>query len=311
MPPTLSVVVPVYNEEAVLPIFVEQLRPVLDSLGVDYELLCVDDGSRDGTATILQATLALWPQVRLVRLLRNSGHQAALSAGYERALGDYVVTIDADLQDPPAAIAEMFTLARSQQLDVVYGVREDRSTDGVLKRVTASAYYRTMRRLAGDQVPLDAGDFRLVSRRVIEALLELPEHSRVYRLIVPWFGFPSAEVSYRRAARAAGKSKYPIAKMARLGVDSVTTFSAAPLRFAIWAGAFGVLVCLLAMLWSLVAWFQDSTVPGWTSIVGTVGLIGAIQLICIGLLGEYVSRLFIGSLGRPTYLIGYDSKSST
>jgi glycosyltransferase involved in cell wall biosynthesis len=306
----LSVVVPMYDEEAVLPLFVERLRPVLDGLGVGYEVVCVDDGSRDGTATAVEDARTRWPQLRLVRLLRNSGHQAALSAGYERARGAYVVTMDADLQDPPETIREMLEVARSRGVDVVYGVRDDRSTDSFLKRGTARLYYRVMRRLAGEQVPSDVGDFRLVSRRVVDAITALPEHSRVYRLLIPWFGFPSAEVAYSRERRAAGKSKYPVVKMLRLGLDSVTTFSAAPLQLATWAGLFGGFLCLVAMAWSVLAWLTGSTVAGWTSTMGTVGLIGATQLICIGLLGEYLSRLFIGSQGRPSYLVGYDSADS-
>ena len=302
-------VVPMYDEEAVLPFFLERLRAELDRLGAEYEVIAVDDGSKDGTPAVIQAAQPRWPQLRLIRLLRNSGHQAALSAGYERARGAYVVTMDADLQDPPETIGRMLEVARHRQVDVVYGIRDDRSTDGFLKRNTATLYYRLMRRLAGEQVPLDAGDFRLVSRRVVAAMVQLPEHSRVYRLLIPWFGFPSAEVTYARAHRAAGDSKYSLGEMVRLGLDSMTAFSAAPLRFATWAGLVGGILCALAMLWSVLAWFTDNTVAGWTSTMGTIGLIGAVQLICIGLLGEYLSRLFIGSQGRPTYLIGYDSAS--
>lgn len=307
----LSVVVPMFNEQAVLPAFFRALRPVLDGLPLDYEVVCVDDGSRDATAAIVQAATFDWPELRLVRLLRNSGHQAALAAGYERSLGDLVITMDADLQDPPEVVAEMVDLALCEPVDVVYGVRADRSTDSLLKRSSARLYYRLMRRLAGEQVPADAGDFRLVTRRVIAAMQGVPEHSRVYRLIIPWFGYPSAEVRYRRGSRAAGATKYPLSKMLLLAVDSLTTFSAAPLRLATWAGALGVLFCVGALSWSLFGWVTDRTVPGWTSIVATVGLVGAVQLICVGLLGEYVSRLFIGSLGRPSYVVGFDSHAES
>lgn len=307
MRPTLSVVVPMYNEAAVLPEFLSRTRRAFDELNTPYEVVCIDDGSVDDTAVLVQHAARAWPQLRLVRLLRNSGHQAALSAGYERARGDYVVTMDADLQDPPSVVAEMLASATSQAVDVVYGVRKDRSTDSQFKRVTANAYYILMRRVAGEQVPRDAGDFRLVSRRVVEALAQIPVHNRVYRLIIPWFGFPSAEVTYKRAARVAGKTKYPAAKMFALAFDSVTTFTAAPLRLATFAGLAGVGICLLAMAVSVGAWLTGNTVPGWTSTVATVGLIGAIQLVCIGLLGEYMARLFVASQGRPTYLVGYDS----
>jgi len=307
MRPTLSVVVPMYNEADVLPLFFAESRRSFDDLGVSYEVVCVDDGSSDETAALVQQQIPHWPEVRLVRLLRNCGHQAALTAGYERARGELVVTMDADLQDPPAVVADMLRAASAATVDVVYGVRNDRASDSLFKRRTAAIYYKMMRRVAGDQVPADVGDFRLVSRRVIDALERVPEYNRVYRLIIPWYGFPSAEVTYSRSARAAGSTKYSVAKMMALAVDSVTTFSAAPLRVATWSGAFGVALCLAAMLVSVVAWITDNTVPGWTSIVATVGLIGAIQLICIGLLGEYMARLFIGTQGRPTYIVGYDS----
>jgi len=310
-PLRLSVVIPMFNEAAVLRLLFERLRPALNNLSsggtCEYEVVCVDDGSRDGTAQLVLAEILAWRELRLVRLLRNVGHQGALTAGLESARGDFVISIDADLQDPPETIAEMLRVAVQQQLDVVYGVRSDRSSDSALKRRTAGIYYKVMRRIAGPQLPDDAGDFRLISRRVIEALRELPEHGRVYRLVIPWFGFPSAQVRYVRERRAAGRTKYPLARMVSLAFDSVAAFSPMPLRFATLAGVVGVLIALFAMVWSLVGWLSSSVVPGWTSILATVGLIGAIQLICLGLLGEYVSRIFVAGQRRPTYLVGYDS----
>lgn len=301
-----------YNEEAVVPLFVERVRPVLDGMRhdgrpVDYEVLCVDDGSTDNTAAVVTGAREAWPQLRLVRLLRNAGHQAALTAGLARAVGDFAVTIDADLQDPPDVIPAMYELVASGDVDVVYGVRSDRSTDTWLKRSTATAYYRLMRRLSGPQLPDHAGDFRMVSRRVMDALAALPEQNRVYRLVVPWFGFPSAEVLYRRERRAAGRTKYPIGRMVALGLDSVTAFSAAPLRFATWAGLLGTLFSVFAMTWALVGSLTGHVVPGWTSLVATVGLLAAVQLLCLGILGEYIARLFLTSQDRPTFMVGYDS----
>ena len=283
--PVLSVVVPMYDEEDVLPIFFERMHPLLDGLGISYEVLVVDDGSRDGTATLLREATGTWPQLRLVRLLRNSGHQAALSAGFRRARGDYLVTIDADLQDPPEAIAELLATAREKDVDVVYGVRSDRSSDSWPKRTTARMYYRLMCRLVGMDIPFDAGDFRLVSRRVVDAVNGLPEDGRVFRLVIPWLGFPSAEVKYVRAERAAGVTKYNWSKMFRLAFDSVTAFSAAPLRLATWLGLLGGLVCGLFVVGALVVKLSGNSVPGWTSTVLAVGIIGAIQLLCLGLLG--------------------------
>lgn len=303
----LSVVVPMYNEATVLPLLFARLRPALEGLGYTYEVLAVDDGSKDRTVEIVQTERLNWPELRLVRLLRNSGHQAALTAGLRRSLGQFVVTIDADLQDPPEVIPQMLQLALTRNLDVVFGVREDRSSDSFIKRTSAGLYYRVMRRAAGTHVPAEAGDFRLVSRRVVTTVDKLPEHGRVYRLLVPWFGFPSSELPYPRDARAAGRTKYPWSKMVRLGVDSVTAFSAAPLRFATWSGIAGALVCLSTILWVLLSEVRGATVPGWTSTLIIVMALGAVQLLCLGLLGEYIARLFVASQQRPTFTVGFDS----
>lgn len=307
----LSVVVPMYNEEAVVELLFHRLRPVLDRLATSYEVVCVDDGSRDQTAAIVMRHLDAWPQLRLVRLLRNTGHQAALSAGFSSAFGDLVVTIDADLQDPPEAIADMVQVARRDNVDVVYGVRADRSSDSWFKRATSGLYYRLMRRLVGGYLPHDAGDFRLVNRRVIDAMAELPSRSQVHRLIIPWFGFPSAQVTYVRDPRAAGVTKYPLRKMVALAVESTVAFSAAPLRVATWTGFVGGVLALGLLGWSLWGALAGVTVPGWASTMATVGLIGAIQLVCLGMLGEYVSRMFVASQGRPDYVVGYDSWRET
>jgi glycosyltransferase involved in cell wall biosynthesis len=310
-PPTLSVVVPMYNEEEVIGLFTDRLRPVLDGLGVRYEVLCVDDGSRDRTAELLEIARAAWPQLRIVRLRRNCGHQAALTAGLDRATGAYVATIDADLQDPPEVIATMLERARRDAVDVVYGVRVDRSSDSHGKRWTAGLYYRLMRRLAGNQVPDQAGDFRLLSRAAVDALRSLPEQHRVYRLLIPWLGFPSASVSYARAERAAGTTKYPLTRMVRLAFDSITNFSAAPLRIATWLGVLGFAVSLVLLAGAVVAFLGGWTVPGWASLLVAVGFLGAIQLLCLGMLGEYVGRLFTAVQGRPTYFIASDTRDGS
>ncbi|WP_281174128.1 glycosyltransferase family 2 protein [Hamadaea tsunoensis] len=305
--PKLSVVIPMYNEEAVLPLLVARLRPVLDGIGCTYEVVAVDDGSRDDTAAIVHMMRASWPQLRLVRLRRNSGHQAALTAGLHRSRGDYVASIDADLQDPPETIAEMLAKAEEEDLDIVYGVRGDRTTDTWFKRNTAGIYYGLMRRIVGKKVPSGAGDFRLLSRSMVDALKGLPEKTPVYRLIVPWLGFPSGEVTYTREKRAAGESKYPLSKMLKLTVDSIISFTAAPLRIAIWLGAVGVLACLVGIVTTLIAYANGHTVAGWTSLFLVVLLFGATQLLCLGLLGEYVGRIYQAVQGRPAFYIGYDS----
>ncbi|MDR7279484.1 glycosyltransferase family 2 protein [Catenuloplanes atrovinosus] len=305
--PTLSVVVPIYNEEEVLPSFAERLRPVLDGLGETYEVVAVDDGSRDATPLVLAGMQRSWPELRVIRLSRNCGHQGALTAGLHRAHGAYVASIDADLQDPPETLAEMLRLAQSEQLDIVYGVRTDRTTDTPFKRWTAGAYYNLMRRVVGRNVPSQAGDFRLLSRATVDVLRQLPENRPVYRLLVPWTGLPSGEVTYVREKRAAGESKYPLSKMIRLAVDSITGFTAAPLRLATWLGLLGMAACALLAVFAFVAYLNGSVVPGWSSLIVITVFLGALQLLCLGLLGEYVARIYVSAQGRPNYFVGYDS----
>lgn len=307
MPPLLSVVVPMFNEEAVLPLLVDRLRPVLDALGAAYEVVAVDDGSADGTPVLLQRHRRTWPELRVVRLRANAGHQAAISAGLARAVGAYVVTIDADLQDPPEVIALMLEKARAEGVDVVYGIRDDRSTDSTFKRVSAGLFYRFIRRIASTDAPVDAGDFRLMSRATVDAVNALPEHGRVLRFVVPALGFPSTSVGYRREERAAGRSKYPLSKMLKLSLDSVTSFSLAPLRAATWFGLVGALAAVVVLLYAVVAMFLGSTLPGWTSTVVIVSAVGAVQLLCLGILGEYVGRTYSALQARPTYYVAHDS----
>ena len=304
---TLSVVTPMYDERAAVDHFVGRLRPVLDGLGVDYEVVAVDDGSRDATVARLLQLRAGWPALRVVSLRRNVGHQAALAAGLRAAGGEFVVSIDADLQDPPEVIGPMLAAAREGGVDVVYGVRSDRRADTAFKRRTAGLYYWLMRRLAGGWVHAQAGDFRLMSRAVVDVLSALPEQRPVYRLVVPSLGFASASVSYTRAARVAGETKYPLGKMIRLTADSVTSFSAAPLRLATWLGLVSFVACLVLIVGGLAAWASGVTVPGWTSLYVAVLLLGGIQLICLGLLGEYIGRIYAATQNRPPYLVAFDT----
>lgn len=304
---TLSVVVPVYDEAEVLPLFARRLRPVLDALGEDYEVLVVDDGSTDATPPLLERLRRDWPALRVVRLRANSGHQAALSAGLARARGDWVVSIDADLQDPPEAIGPMLQLARSQGADVVYGVRTDRSADSLFKRVSARAFYRLMAKVSANTGPAQSGDFRLMSRATVDAVNGLPEQGRVLRLVVPALGFGGVTYGYRREQRAAGRSKYPIAKMLRLSVDGLTGFSIAPLRLATWFGLLGGLAAVALLIFALASFATGHTAPGWTSTFVVVAAVGAVQLLGLGLLGEYVGRIYTHLQGRPSYFVAYDS----
>ena len=311
MTPVLSVVIPMYNEAEVLPLLVQRLRPVLDGIGESYEVVAVDDGSTDTTAAQLMGLRRLWPELRVIRLRRNGGHQAALTAGLHRAFGQYVVSLDADLQDPPEKIPEMLTLARTQGLDIVYGVRLDRSSDTVGKRRTAGLYYWLMRRMAGVEGRPNAGDFRLLSRATVDVLRQLPERQPVYRLLVPWIGFPSGEVGYVRERRAAGRTKYPLTKMIKLAADSVTNFTAAPLRVATWLGLLSFFFCMLMFVYVAVSYALDDTVRGWPSVIATVLFLGGAQLLSLGLLGEYLGRLYAAVQGRPAYFVGYDSAETS
>lgn len=303
----LSVVVPMYNEAEVLPLFVDRVRAVLDDLGEPYEVVAVDDGSRDATPVLLQAARRDWPQLRVLRLRANAGHQAALSAGLVAARGEWVVTLDADLQDPPETIPTMMRHARMQGVDVVYGVRTDRSTDTIFKRTSARAYYALMASLGAGNAPNNAGDFRLMSRVTVDAVNALPEEHRVLRLVVPALGFPSSTVGYVRAHRAAGTSKYPLLKMVRLTVDSVTGFSAAPLRLATWFGLAGFLLAVALLGYALMAKALGETVAGWTSTVVVVSSFSALQLLSLGVMGEYVGRIYATLQRRPSYYVAHDS----
>lgn len=305
--PRLSVVVPMYDEQEVLPMFVARLRPALEDIGVSYEVVAVDDGSRDDTPVLLQRALRDWPQLRVIRLRANAGHQAAISAGLRAAGGDWLVTIDADLQDPPETIAAMYEAAVTEQVDVVYGVRTDRSSDSRFKRGTAGAFYRMMRRLGTVDISPDAGDFRLISRATVDAVNALPEQNRVLRLVIPTLAFPSTSVGYRRDPRAAGESKYPLSKMVLLTLDSVTGFSHTPLRLASWFSLAGFFVALAVMIYVLVGKLAGNTVSGWASTVVIVAAFSALQLLCLGILGEYVGRTYSALQQRPAYYVAYDS----
>ncbi len=311
----LSVIVPMFNEADVLPLLVERLRPVLEQMvddgalhGADsYEVLAVDDGSRDQTPVLLQRYRREWPQLRVVRLRANAGHQAAISAGLATVSGDWTITLDADLQDPPETIPTMLQQARSQGVDVVYGVRTDRSSDSFFKRSSARAFYAGIRAAGATDAPDDAGDFRLMSRATVNAVNALPETHRVLRLVVPSLGFPSTTVGYAREARAAGSSKYPLPTMVRMSMDALTGFSLAPLRLATWFGLGGFAASLLLLAYAVGANIFGFTVAGWTSTVVVVAAVGAVQLLCLGVLGEYVGRIYSTLQRRPTYYVAYDS----
>jgi len=242
-----------------------------------------------------------------VRLRMNSGHQAALSADLSLARGEYVASIDADLQDPPELIPEMLATALRKQVDVVYGVRSDRSSDGWLKRTTARYFYTVTHWLTRGQAMREAGDFRLMSRPAVDAVTSLPEAGRVLRFVVPALGFPSDAVTYPRERRAAGRSKYGLWHMLQLSLDSITGVSTAPLRLASFIGLAGALIALVVGVATVVAHQMGNTLPGWTSTVAIVAAFNAMQLLCLGIVGEYLGRTHQYLQNRPTYFVASDS----
>ncbi|MFT4246118.1 MAG: glycosyltransferase family 2 protein [Micrococcaceae bacterium] len=307
----LSIIIPIYNEEDALPHLFARLRPVLDKMLVSYEVICVDDGSSDSTARAIINAKNDWGSLRLLRLTKNSGHQAAITAGYGNCYGSYAVTLDADLQDPPELIPDMYRKAVDEKLEVVYAARNDRSNDTWFKRTSAKFYYRTMRRVAGQQILDNVADYRLISRRVLNALEQLPERDRVYRLLIPWFDFPYGTVHFTRQQRIAGKSKYPIYKMLVLTADSITNFTNMPLRVATFLGLIGSLISIIYAVYLVFAAIGGNTVPGWSSTVLLILFFGVATLLSLGVIGEYLGRLINNTHSQPSYIVGYDSSKDS
>ncbi|MBX4997388.1 glycosyltransferase family 2 protein [Rhizobium lentis] len=301
--PFLSIVAPCHNEEEGLREFCRRAAAAAQSVAGDaFELILVDDGSSDGTWEIISDLAANVPQVVGVRLLRNHGHQLASTAGLSASRGERVLLIDADLQDPPELLLMMMPIME-RGADVVYGQRTRREGETWFKLASASLFYRALSRLASVTIPRDTGDFRLMRRRVVDILLAMPERDRFIRGMVSWIGGRQVALPYERDARYAGTTKYPLRKMINFALDAITSFSTTPLRIATWLGivSAGVAVALLA--YTFVRWLQGETVTGWSSIMAAVSVFSAIQLICIGIIGEYLGRLVQESKRRPMFMI--------
>ena len=298
-----SVVAPAFNEAEGLARFHERCAAALVALGEPYELLYVDDGSRDGTWDVMRELAAHDPHVRLVRLSRNFGHQVAITAGLDAASGDTVTVIDTDLQDPPEVIGELVARWRAGA-DVVFAVRTARPGESGFKRTTAAGFYRLLRWLADVDMPLDAGDFRLLSRRAVDALRAMPERDRYVRGMVAWIGYETATVEYDREPRVAGETKYPLRRMVRFGLDGVVGFSMRPLRIATWLGLLVSLVAFVLAIGLIIARLAGGIpVQGWTSLAVLILLVGGVQLVTVGALGEYVGRVYNEVRARPLYLV--------
>ena len=299
----ISVVIPLYNEEEVLRETYARLSAVMTSLQDAYELIFVNDGSRDKTAEIACALCEKDPRVRLISMSRNFGHQIAITAGMDYAQGDAVILIDADLQDPPELIPEMVKKWK-EGYEVVYGKRVKRNGETVFKKFTAKFYYRFLRRMTDVSIPCDTGDFRLMDRKVCDAMKKLSEKNRYVRGLVSWVGFRQYALPYERDERFAGKTKYPLKKMLRLASDGITSFSNKPLKIATYTGFF---LSGLSFLYLLIVLGQKllgyPTAWGWASILAVQLFFNGVMLIMLGIIGTYIGRIYEESKGRPLYIV--------
>jgi dolichol-phosphate mannosyltransferase len=307
--PELSIVLPIYNEELVIDELHRRLGEFLAAVGTTWEVIFVDDGSIDQSFAKLRALADGEGRYRLVSFARNFGHQFAITAGIDYARGSAVVVMDADLQDPPEVVAEM--LARFREgFDIVHGVRRKREKESLFKRATAYLFYRLLRSVVGITVPVDAGDFRLMSRRVVLTFRALRETNRFVRGMVAWVGFRQTTVLYDRKARFAGETHYPLRKMLKFAFDGITAFSIVPLRVATWLGFLAGAVGVGVAAWALYGRLYGYIVPGWATLMITVSLGASAQLLMTGILGEYVGRIYEEVKRRPLYIVAEEVNAS-
>ncbi|CAM8376357.1 WcaA Glycosyltransferases involved in cell wall biogenesis [Candidatus Methylopumilus planktonicus] len=300
----LSIVIPCYNEETVIEETIKQLKTLKAELkNFDFELIFVDDGSHDRTREILKNHAAKDRCMKIIGFARNFGHQVAVTAGIDAAQGDAVVLIDADLQDPPSVVKEM-VVKWLEGYDVVYGTRLERQGESKFKLATARSFYRLLNYLSDVPIPLDTGDFRLMSRPVVETLKAMPERDRFLRGMVSWVGFRQVAVPYVRAERFAGITKYPLRKMLRLAIDGIVSFSAKPLKISVGFGLFSASFAMLGIIYALtLRIFTNVWIEGWTALMIAVLFLGGVQLICVGILGEYIGRIYREVKQRPLYVV--------
>jgi len=299
-----SIVIPIFNEEAVLPILLRRIDALMDKLDGPAETIFVDDGSTDCSSIVLEAKARDDHRCRYIGLTRNFGHQVAITAGMDAAKGDAVVVVAGGLQDPPEVVLDM--IAKWEEgYHIVCGRRLSREGESAFKRWTAGLFYRLLGRLSAIEIPNEVGDFRLVDRQALDAFRAMPEHDRFVRGMFAWLGFRAAEVAFRRPARAAGNSKYPLRKMLRLAVNGVIGFSDAPLRLAIWAGMSVSGLALLYGFYVIGLWLTGSQlVTGWSSTIVIVSLLCGVNMLMTGIMGLYVGRIHAEVKGRPLYVVG-------
>lgn len=299
----LSVVVPCHNEAAGLEELEKRLFPIADKVsGGSYEIVFVNDGSTDATWDVLQAIALRQKHVVCISLSRNFGQQLAVTAGLELARGDRVLLIDADLQDPPELLGEMMAML-DDGVDVAFGQRRERAGESLFKRATAHLFYRVLARFSEVSIPVDTGDFRLMSRRVVDALIKMPETYRFVRGMVSWVGFRQQAILYDRDPRFAGETKYSPQGMARFAADAITGFSISPLRLAIYFSILAFALSFVTALYAFVSFFTNNAVQGWASTICIMSFFASVQMLCLALIGEYVGRTYIQSKGRPLYVV--------
>jgi len=300
----LSIVVPCFNEQECLVALHERLGAAARKVvAEDFEIVLVNDGSRDSSWDRMRRMAEADRHLVAINLSRNHGHQLALTAGLDLCRGETVMIIDADLQDPPELLPEMMQVMRDEGADVVYGVRRSRSGETAFKRATAHGFYRLLSRATEVDIPVDTGDFRLMSRRALDALLSMPEQARFIRGMVAWIGFKQVPFAYDRQERFAGSTKYPLRKMLRFAFDALTGFSSAPLKLASHAGLALSIGSMILILYIAYAWAAGQSIQGWTSLMLVVVVLGAVQMFVLALMGEYIGRLYNEAKRRPLYVV--------
>ena len=300
MTPELSVVVPVFNEELGIKEFAQELKNHLNSLKIEYEVIFINDGSKDLTQQIIDQIV--WPQLKSYELRFNAGHMSALEAGLKKSKGEKIITMDADLQHPPAYIKEFLRIQKETSADVVYGIRNSRREDNFFKKFTASIYYFLMKKLSGINIRANAADYRLIVKDVKDELISLDEQDKIFRLLIPSLNFKEAELSFVADKRKYGKSKYGIRNMGLLAISSVLSFSIKPLRWAIWIGLLAVLISILWIIFIFVAQISGWVIQGWTSLIAAVVLFAGVQLLILGIVGQYIGQIYVNQQRRPKYL---------
>ncbi|MBK9792501.1 MAG: glycosyltransferase family 2 protein [Sphingobacteriales bacterium] len=299
----ISVVIPVFNEESNLPVLYERLVNSVTAISNDYELIFVNDGSKDNSLNIIKELSLKNAQVKYIDFSKNFGHQLAVFAGLENAKGDTIVIIDADLQDPPELIKELYNKMK-EGYDVVYAQREQRVGESWHKLMTAKLFYRFINRLSEVSIPLDTGDFRIISKKINDIIVSMPERNKFLRGQIAWAGFNQTFVSYNREERYAGKTNYSYSKMFSFAFDGITAFSNLPLRLATYLGFAVSLISFFFILYTLYQkYFKHDVVQGWSSLMVSILFIGGVQLICLGIIGEYLGRIMDNVKQRPLYIV--------